>query len=142
MSEQPQLENRDALLDAVDGNEEDLAELVDRLDEINDLLDVLALGSAAADDEMVVTLAETANNIGTLADTATEPETVRGLESVLHAVGDAAGDLEEPPEPVGMLGLMKALRDPDVQTGLGFLIAISRGIGHDLERRAELRSER
>lgn len=142
MSEQPNLEDRDAVLDAIDGNEEEFAELVEKLDEINDLLDILALGSAAVDDEMVVMLAQTANNVGTLADTATEPETVRGLESVLQAVGDAAGDLDEPPERVGMLGLLKAIRDPDVQTGLGFLVAISRGIGHDLNRRAEMRTER
>ena len=141
MSEQPQLEDREALLDAVEGNEADLAEFVERLDEINDLLDILALGSAAVDDEMVVLLAETANNIGTLADTATEPETVRGLESVLHAVGDAAGDLDEPPDRVGMLGLVRAMRDPEVQAGLGFIIAIARGIGHDLNRRVEMRGE-
>ena len=121
MSEQPQsqVEPTDALAEAIEGNEEALAEFVEHLDEVNDLLDILALGSAAVDDEMVVMLAETANNVGTLADTATEPETVRGLESVLHAVGDAAGDLDEPPERVGTLGLLRALRDPEVQTGLG-----------------------
>ena len=142
MSEQPQLEGVDALADAVDGNEEALAEFVDHLDEVNDLLDILALGSAAVDDEMVVMLAETANNVGTLADTATEPETVRGLESVLHAVGDAAGDLDEPPERVGPIGLLRALRDPEVQAGLGFLVAVSKGIGRDLERRSEMRQGR
>lgn len=142
MSEQPQLDDREALLEALEGNEADVAELLGRLDEINDLLDILALGSAAVDDEMVVMLAETANNIGTLADTATEPETVRGLESVLHAVGDAAGDLDEPPDRVGPVGLLKAMRDPEVQTGLGFFIAIARGIGHDLNRRAEMRGGR
>ncbi len=142
MSEQTQLDDREALIKALEGNEADVAELLERLDEINDLLDILALGSAAVDDEMVVMLAETANNIGTLADTATEPETVRGLESVLHAIGDAAGDLDEPPERVGKIGLLKALGDPEVQTGLGFIIAIARGIGHDLDRRVEMRNER
>ena len=142
MSEQPQLEGADVLADAVEGNEEALAEFVEHLDEVNDLLDILALGSAAVDDEMVVMLAETANNVGTLADTATEPETVRGLESVLHAVGDAAGDLDEPPERLGPIGLLRALRDPEVQAGLGFLVAVSKGIGRDLERRSEMRQGR
>lgn len=137
-----QLSEQEALLEALDGNEADVTELLERLDEINDLLDILALGSAAIDDEMVVLLAETANNIGTLADTATEPETVRGLESVLHAVGDAAGDLDEPPERVGMLGLLKAMRDPEVQAGLGFIVAIAKGIGRDLDRRVEMRGDR
>ncbi|HKJ58724.1 MAG TPA: DUF1641 domain-containing protein [Halobacteriales archaeon] len=142
MSEQPQLEAADSLAEAIDGNEEALAEFVEHLDEVNDLLDILALGSAAVDDEMVVMLAETANNVGTLADTATEPETVRGLESVLHAVGDAAGDLDEPPERLGPIGLLRALRDPEVQAGLGFLVAVSKGIGRDLERRSEMRQGR
>lgn len=142
MSEQPRLEDRDALLEAIDGNEAELAEFVDHVAELNDLLDLLALGSTAVDDEMVVLLAETANNIGTLADTATEPETVRGLESVLHAIGDAAIDLDQPPERVGMVGLLRALRDPEVQMGLGFVVAIARGIGHDLNRRSEMRRGR
>ena len=142
MSEQPRLDERDELLEAIEGNEEALAEFVEHLDEVNDLLDILALGSAAVDDEMVVMLAETANNVGTLADTATEPETVRGLESVLHAVGDAAGDLDEPPERLGPVGLLRALRDPEVQTGLGFLVAIAKGIGRDMERRSEMRRGR
>jgi len=144
MSEQPQTqaEPTDVLAEAIEGNEEALAEFVEHLDEVNDLLDILALGSAAVDDEMVVMLAETANNVGTLADTATEPETVRGLESVLHAVGDAAGDLDEPPERLGPIGLLRALRDPEVQAGLGFLVAVSKGIGRDLERRSEMRQGR
>jgi len=142
MSEQPNLGTADVLADAIDGNEAALAEFVEHLDEVNDLLDILALGSAAVDDEMVVMLAETANNVGTLADTATEAGTVRGLESVLHAVGDAAGDLDEPPERVGPVGLLRALRDPEVQMGLGFVIAIAKGIGKDLERRSEMRGGR
>ena len=142
MSDQPQLESTDVLADAIEGNEAALAEFVEHLEEVNDLLDVLELGSAAVDDEMVVLLAETANNIGTLADTATEPGTVRGLESVLHAVGDAAGDLDEPPERIGAIGLLRALREPEVQVGLGFVIAIARGIGRDLDRRAEMRGGR
>lgn len=144
MSEQPQpeLDGMDALAEAVAGNEAAVAEFLEHLDEVNDVLDILALGSAAVDDEMVVMLAETANNVGTLADTATEPETVRGLESILHAVGDAAGDLDEPPERLGPVGLLRALRDPEVQAGLGFLVAVAAGIGRDLERRSEMRQGR
>lgn len=142
MREQSQSTDKDALLEALDGHEGDVAELLKRLDEINDLLDILSLGSAAVDDEMVVMLAETANNIGTLADTATEPETVRGLESVLHAVGDAAGELDDPPDRIGMVGLLRAMRDPEVQAGLGFVIAVAKGLGADLERRSEMREAR
>jgi uncharacterized protein YjgD (DUF1641 family) len=126
---------------SVDGNEAELAELLDRLDEVNDLLDVLALGTGAMDDEMVQTLAATGGNLGALADAAAEPATVRGVESLLHAVGDATGDLEEPPERMGIVGLLRALRDPEVQAGLGFLVTVSKHLGRDLTRRSELRQE-
>lgn len=129
------------LADAVDGNEADLAELLDRVDEVNDLLDVLALGTQAMDDEMVQTLAATGGNLGALADAAAEPATVRGVESLLHAVGDATGDLEEPPEKVGIVGLLRAMRDPEVQAGLGYLVAVSKHLGRDLTRRSELRRD-
>jgi uncharacterized protein YjgD (DUF1641 family) len=129
------------LADAVDGNEDDLAELLDRVDEVNDLLDVLALGTRAMDDEMVQTLAATGGNLGALADAAAEPATVRGVESLLHAVGDATGDLEEPPEAVGIVGLLRAMRDPEVQAGLGYLVAVSKHLGRDLTRRSELRRD-
>lgn len=139
MSETQQLEQSEALAEAIEGNEEALATFLENLDQVNELMDVVALGSAAMDDEMVIMLAETANSAGTLADTATEPETVRGLESMLHAIGDATGDMEEPPERLGMIGLLKAMRDPDVQMGLGYLVAVARGLGSDLNRRAEMR---
>ncbi|MFC7019760.1 MULTISPECIES: DUF1641 domain-containing protein [Haloarcula] len=129
------------LADAVEGNEAEVAELLDRVDEVNDLLDVLALGTQAMDDEMVQKLADTGGNLGALADAAAEPATVRGAESLLHAVGDATGDLEEPPERVGVVGLLRALRDPEVQAGLGYLVAVSRHLGRDLTRRSELRQE-
>lgn len=124
---------------ALDGNEDALVEFLSRLDTINDVLDVVDLGTQAMDDEMVVMLADTANAAGTLADTATEPETVRGIESLLHAVGDSAGDLDEPPQRVGMVGMLKAMRDPEVQTGLGFMIALAKNLGADLNRRSEMR---
>lgn len=141
MSESQQLEKTEALAEAIEGNEEALAKFLENLDQVNELMDIVALGSAAMDDEMVIMLAETANSAGTLADTATEPETVRGLESMLHAIGDATGDMEEPPERLGMIGLLKAMRDPDVQMGLGYLVAVARGLGTDLDRRSEMRKQ-
>lgn len=139
MSEQEQPRDElTALAGAVDGNEKELAALVDRLDDVNELLDGLALALSATDDEMVEKLAATGTELGAVADAAAEPETARGVESMLHAVGDA-NDLEEPPERVGIVGLLRALRDPEVQAGVGFLLAVAGNLGADLTRRAELR---
>ncbi|WP_440988238.1 DUF1641 domain-containing protein [Haloarchaeobius baliensis] len=117
-------ENGDELADAMGT----VAELqrTGTLDDLAALSDLLALANGALDDEMVMRLAGTGSGLGELADTAAEPETVRGLERMLHAVGDAS---VEDPEPVGALGLMKATRDPEVKRGLGYLVAIARALG-------------
>lgn len=48
-----------------------------------------------------------------------------GLERFAGAVGEA----ESEAEPVGVLGFLGALRTPDVRAGLGYLLAILRGLG-------------
>lgn len=123
-------EGSDALAAAVAENPEAVAAFVERLDTVNELLDVAALGGAALDDEMVVRLAHTGTSLGEVADTASEPETVRGLQTVLRALGEAGG---EAPGELGAVGTVRALRDPDVKRGLAFLLAVARGIGRDLD---------
>ncbi|MFB6130015.1 MAG: DUF1641 domain-containing protein [Salinigranum sp.] len=102
------------------------------LDELAAVADVLSLASDALTDDMVAELASTGSSLGEVADVAAEPGTVRGLQAALRAVGEASDD---PPEKVGTLGLLRATRDPDVQTGLGFLIAVARALGRDLNGR-------
>ncbi|MFC4405087.1 DUF1641 domain-containing protein [Haloarchaeobius iranensis] len=96
------------------------------LDDLAALSDLLALANGALDDEMVMRLAGTGTALGEVADTAAEPDTVRGLDRMLNAVGDAS---TEDADPVGALGLVKATRDPEVKRGLGYLVAIARALG-------------
>ncbi|MFB6101813.1 MAG: DUF1641 domain-containing protein [Haloplanus sp.] len=102
------------------------------LDRLVSLADVVTLATAAADDEMVSSVAGTAGSLGELADEAAEPETVRGAETLLRALGDA-GDPEKAYRGVGPLGLIRALRDPEVKRGLAFLVAMARGIGREID---------
>jgi len=76
------------------------------------------------DDQLadLVTLAETFSGIEADADT------VRGLNGVLAAVGEA----ERESEPVGVLGLFKRLRGRDARAGLGYLVALLRALGRRL----------
>ena len=54
--------------------------------------------------------------------------------SVLGKVGRALTEVAtEPPRPVGALGLLRALRDPDVQRAVGLAIAVARALGRALE---------
>lgn len=131
-SETPQLTAD--LETALAENEDELVHLLNELGTVGQAVDLLSFAAEALDDEMVVLLARTADQIGELADTASEPETVQGLQSVLVAVGEAA---DEPPERVGTLGLFRSLRDPEVQVGLGFIVAVSKALGRELNRREE-----
>jgi len=96
------------------------------LDELAELAGIVSLATAALDDEMVRSLAATGSSLGELADTAAEEETRDALGTVLESVGDADG---EPPERVGPIGLVKASRDPNVQYGIGYVLAIARAVG-------------
>ncbi|MFB6137006.1 MAG: DUF1641 domain-containing protein [Halobacteriaceae archaeon] len=98
------------------------------LDDLAELADGVSLALAALDDEMVRDLTGAGSGLGELADTASNPDTVRGLETLLTAVGEAS-DAEAPPEAVGTVGLLRTLRDPDVRRGLGFFLAIARSAG-------------
>lgn len=74
---------------------------------------------------MVTTLAGTGTGKGGVAETASGPDARAGVETLLDGVGDATG---EPSEPAGALGLVRALRDPEVQFGTGYLVAVARAI--------------
>ncbi|SFS10293.1 Uncharacterized conserved protein YjgD, DUF1641 family [Halomicrobium zhouii] len=96
------------------------------LDELAELADVGSLATAALDDEMVTSLAGTGAALGEIADTAADEDTRDGLETMLDGVGAAErGDTE----PVGPVGLVRGVRDPEIQHGLGYLFAVARAIG-------------
>jgi uncharacterized protein YjgD (DUF1641 family) len=114
------------LVDAVEEHPEEVARLISNLDQVNELLDATAVATSAMDDEMIMTLAGTGSRLGEVVDTAADEEVAAGLESVLHSVGDAT---DGEPEPVGVVGLVRAMRDPEVRAGLGVAIALLRALG-------------
>ncbi|CCQ33446.1 hypothetical protein HLRTI_000357 [Halorhabdus tiamatea SARL4B] len=125
-------ENADELAEGV----EKVAEL-QRTGTLDDLLEMAELASllrGAADDEMIMSLASTGTRVGELADTATDEDVARGLDDVLTALGEASS---EEPDELGVLGLMKATRDPDVKAGLGVIIALARALGQQTRERPE-----
>ncbi|SEK45587.1 DUF1641 domain-containing protein [Haloferax larsenii] len=107
------------------------------LDELAQIADAVTLLTAALDDEMVATLAKTGSSLGEVADTASDPDTVRSIQTMLRGMGDAGS---EPPKQTGTLGMVRSLRDPDVQRGMHFLLALARGIGSDLDDHDEART--
>ncbi|WP_253738409.1 DUF1641 domain-containing protein [Halohasta salina] len=96
------------------------------LDELAELGDVVSLGTSAMTDEMVRSLAGTGSSLGELADTAAQDETRDGLAAMLNSVSAAE---QAKTVAVGPVGLMKAIRDPEIQHGLGYLLAIAKALG-------------
>jgi len=109
------------------------------LDDLAELAELASLATAAMDDEMAMSVASTGGRLAEVADTAAEDEVASGLEDVLTAVGEASADGAEP---VGAIGLVRALRDPDVKAGLGVLLSIASALGRQTRDGADTGDER
>jgi uncharacterized protein YjgD (DUF1641 family) len=126
-----------ALAETLGQNGDELREALDTLlslqrsgtlDDLAEIAEVGSLASAALDDEMVTSLAGTGAALGEVAQTAADDDTRDGIETLLEGVGEAE---REPAEQVGAIGLLRGLRDPDVQYGLGYLLAVAGAIGRE-----------
>jgi len=126
-----------ALAEAVGENGDELRAALDTLvtlqrsgtlDELADIAEVGSLATAALDDEMVASLAGTGAALGEVAQTAADDDTRDGVETLLKGVGEAES---ESPERVGAVGLLRGVRDPEVQYGLGYLLAVASAIGRE-----------
>lgn len=135
--EAPEEGPEDAVAAVLDEHDESLAESLETLatmqetgtlDDLANFAQMVSLMQAAMDDEMVMTLAQTGSRLGEVADTAADEDVARGLENTLSAVGEAT---DGGAEPVGMWGLMKAMRDPEVKAGMGVAIALLRALGRE-----------
>ncbi|WP_241964414.1 DUF1641 domain-containing protein [Halorubrum sp. 48-1-W] len=124
-----------ALAETVGSNGDELREAMETLtelqrsgalDELAELAQVGSLATAALDDEMVRSLAGTGSALGEVADTAADDDTRDGVKTMLEGVGAAH---RSDPAKVGPLGLARGLRDPEIQYGLGYVLAVSKAIG-------------
>jgi uncharacterized protein YjgD (DUF1641 family) len=95
------------LATAIEDNPEAVATFVERLDAVNELLEVLELGTDALDDDMAVSLAGTAATLGESADGLATDETVALAESV----GDNGESLGEALETLAALQEQGTLDD-------------------------------
>ncbi|WP_435074565.1 DUF1641 domain-containing protein [Halorubrum sp. HHNYT27] len=98
------------------------------LDELAEIAEVGSLLTAALDDEIVASLVGTGAALGEVAQTAADDDARDGVETLLRSLGEAEG---EPAEQVGPVGLVRGLRDPDVQYGFGYLLALAGAIGRE-----------
>ncbi len=105
------------------------------LDDLTEAATAISLVADALDDEMVVEVAGLANELGLVAGSATQENTIRTLQAMMDAMDEA--DTFDDPEKIGMVGAMRKLRDDDIQRGLGFLMAFLGALGRQIDRRAD-----
>lgn len=141
-------EMSDELETALDENAAEVADALETLvrlqrtgtlDELAALADAVTAATAAVDDEMVASVAGLAERLGELADDASDPDTAAGIGLLLDAVGEAN---RAPPEKVGPAGLVRSLRDPAVQYGLGYLLTLAGALGRGVARKHVRERER
>lgn len=134
MAEEDVIKELEPLLKKISENKDYLAEAIDKVvwlersGNLDALLGFSALIKIVQDsisDAVVEKNMEMLTNIGLLSTKFTSDRALM----LLNALGDAICRCEKDPEPVGLMGLMKALREPEVQKALGMLINIARELG-------------
>ncbi|MDI3498496.1 DUF1641 domain-containing protein [Archaeoglobus sp.] len=137
MSEEETVKQLEPLLKKIAENQEHLIEAIDKLvwleksGNLDALLGFSALIKIVQDsisDAVVERNMEMLANIGLISTKFTSDRAL----VLLNALGDAICRCEKEPEPVGMVGLMKALREPEVQKALGMLLNIARELGKNI----------
>ncbi|MEF8852237.1 MAG: DUF1641 domain-containing protein [Haloarculaceae archaeon] len=115
---------------AIEDNPEAVATFVERLDAVNELVEVLELGTDALDDDMAVSLAETAATLGESADGLATEETVTLAENVGEngeSLGEALetlatlqerGTLDDLVELAAVVSLLRDALDDDMAVSL------------------------
>ncbi len=131
------VEELEPLLKKIAENREHLAEAIDKLvwleksGNLDALLGFSALIKIVQDsisDAVVERNMEMLSNIGLISTKFTSDRALK----LFNALGDAICRCEREPEPVGLIGLMKALREPEVQKALGMLLNIARELGKNI----------
>ncbi len=137
MAEEDLVKQLEPLIKKIAENQEHLVEAIDKLvwleksGNLDALLGFSALIKIVQDsisDAVVERNMEMLSNIGLISTKFTSDRAL----ILLNALGDAICRCEKEPEPVGMVGLMKALREPEVQKALGMLLNIARELGKNI----------
>ncbi|WP_202318412.1 DUF1641 domain-containing protein [Archaeoglobus neptunius] len=137
MADEDIMKELEPLIRKIAENIEHISEAIDKLvwleksGNLDALLGFSALIKLVQDsisDAVVDRNMEMLTNIGLLSTKFTSDRALM----LLNALGDAICRCEREPEPVGVVGLMKALREPEVQKALGMLLNIARELGKNV----------
>jgi uncharacterized protein YjgD (DUF1641 family) len=96
------------------------------LDSVLDLAQVLQAAEASVGDAMVHRLGEMVRVLGEMGDLLITSGLPQRLPALMEAASAARAEAEADPSTIGLLGLMKALKQPEVQFALKFMLALAR----------------
>ncbi len=134
-------ENDEKIMEKISENQETLEKVIDRivmlektgaLETLQDFAAFIKVAEDTLSDEIVKKNAELITNLGLVSAKFTSERALMLLDSI----GDAICRCEKEPEPVGIVGLMRALSDPDVKLAMGFLVNLAKSLGKALRERA------
>lgn len=119
-------ENKDAILSAIDKLV--WLEKSGNLDAIIGFASLIKIFQDSLSDAVIDKISELLTNLGLLSAKFTNDRSLM----LLNAIGDAICRCEKEPEPIGLLGIIKALRDPEVKKSIGTLLNIAKGLGKEI----------
>ena len=134
-------EKAEKFIEKIAENEEILEKVVDRivmlektgaLKTLEDFAAFIKVAEDTLSDEIVKKNAELITNLSLVSAKFMNDKSL----ALLDAMGDAICRCEKEPEPVGLVGLMRALSDPDVKLAMGFLVNLAKSLGKALRERA------
>ena len=131
------MEELEPIVKKISDNKEELIRAIDKLvwleksGNLDALLGFSALIKIVQDsisDAVVDRNVEVLANLGLISTKFTSDRALM----LFNALGDAICRCEKEPEPIGLLGLLKALREPEVKKALGMLVNIARELGKNI----------
>uniref|UniRef100_A0A7J2TII9 DUF1641 domain-containing protein n=1 Tax=Archaeoglobus fulgidus TaxID=2234 RepID=A0A7J2TII9_ARCFL len=119
-------ENWEAILKAIDKLV--WLEKSGSLDAIVGFISLIKIIQDSISDAVVDKTSEVLSNLGLISAKFTNDRAMM----LFNALGDAICRCKKEPEPVGLIGLIKSLREKEVQKTLGMLINIARELGKQI----------
>ena len=128
-------------------NPETLSILKNSLEAAPTIPGLLSMATDMVDEQMNgaktkgIDIGQRIKSLVTIADKLTDPQTIESMEHILDpdamqtvgALGSAIARCKnQPHKPVGLIGMARAFRDPDVQKAAGFLMEIVKSMGKEL----------
>jgi uncharacterized protein YjgD (DUF1641 family) len=124
-----------ALLQQLRASAPALTKTLKRLDDLNtsgaldtllELAEIAQVFRVSMGDSMVARMADMVRQLGEMADLLLTSGLPKAAPALMQAVGAAQVDAAKDPSSIGLMGLVRSLREPQIQFALKFVLALAR----------------